>query len=160
MPGRITFRPATLADLPMLRCWLAVPEVARWWGPEDPFDAEALEGTRHVPHIVSLEGRPFAYIQDYDPHGWPDHPFAHLPSGSRGIDQFIGLPEMLGQGHGPAFIRAHMATLYAGGAPVISTDPHPDNTRAISAYTKCGFTISGPPRDTQWGRILPMEAPA
>ncbi|MBS8225552.1 GNAT family N-acetyltransferase [Vannielia litorea] len=160
MPRRYGFRAASLDDLPMLRRWLAVPEVARWWGADDPFDAEALAGTRHWPHIVSLDGTPFAYIQHYDPQGWPDHPFRHLPPGSRGIDQFIGLPDLLGQGHGPGFIRQHMATLYAAGAPVICTDPHPDNARAIAAYRKCGFEVVGAPRDTPWGRILPMEAPA
>ncbi|QDC09621.1 acetyltransferase [Oceanicola sp. D3] len=154
-----SFRRATLADLPLLRGWLAVPEVRLWWGQDDPFDAADLQGTRVVPRIIALSGTPFAYIQDYDVHGWPDHPFRHLPPGARGIDQFIGLRALLGQGHGPAFIRQHMAALYAAGAPVICTDPHPENARAIAAYRKAGFEVAGAPRDTKWGRILPMEAP-
>jgi aminoglycoside 6'-N-acetyltransferase len=101
--------------------------------------------------------RPFAYAQDYSPHDWPDHPFAHLPPGSRGIDQYIGEPDMLNQGHGTAFVREHTHQLFAAGAPAIGTDPHPDNARAIRAYEKAGFTIASEPMDTRWGRAVLME---
>jgi hypothetical protein len=57
--------------------------------------------------IASLNEQPFAYIQDYTLQNWAMHHFASLPSGSRGIDQFIGEPAMFGRGHGSAFIRAH-----------------------------------------------------
>ena len=90
--------------------------------------------------IVSHEGRPFAYIQDYGPHDWAMHHFGHLPPGSRGIDQFIGEPDMIGRGHGSAFIRAHVDRLFAEGAPVVGTDPDPSNARAVRAYQKAGFT--------------------
>ena len=29
------FRPMSAADLPLIRRWLATPEVARWWGQPD-----------------------------------------------------------------------------------------------------------------------------
>lgn len=97
-------------------------------------------------------------MQDYTVHGWEDHHFAELPKGSRGIDQYIGDPEMIGVGHGSAFIGARMQTLFDQGAPVIATDPHPDNERAIAVYRKLGFEPSGPPQETKWGLILPMLA--
>jgi aminoglycoside 6'-N-acetyltransferase len=101
--------------------------------------------------------RPFAYAQDYSPHDWDDHPFAHLPPGSRGIDQFIGEPDMLAQGHGTAFVREHAHRLLAAGAPALGTDPHPDNGRAIRAYEKAGFGRASEPLDTRWGRAVLME---
>lgn len=106
--------------------------------------------------IVTAAGRPFAYMQDYTVHGWDDHPFFELPEGARGIDQFIGEPDMIDRGHGSAFIVQRVQALFVEGVPVIATDPHPDNARAISAYRKAGFRESGPPRETRWGRILPM----
>ena len=109
--------------------------------------------------IVSLDGRPFAYIQDYDPHAWPGHHFADLPPRSRGIDQFIGEPGLIGQGHGTAFIRAHVERLFAEGAPAIGTDPDPDNARAIRAYEKAGF-VAGREADTEWGYCLLMTCRA
>lgn len=97
-------------------------------------------------------------MQDYTVHGWENHHFAKLPEGSRGIDQYIGDPEMIGVGHGTAFIGARMRALFDGGVPVIGTDPHPANERAIAVYKKLGFEPLGLPQETQWGLILPMTA--
>lgn len=105
-----------------------------------------------------MDERPFAFMQDYTVHGWENHHFAKLPKGSRGIDQYIGDPDMIGVGHGSAFIGARVQTLFDEGAPVIATDPHPDNKRAIAVYRKLGFGPFGPPQETQWGLILPMRA--
>ena len=158
--GPYQFRKATMDDLARLTTWQAAPHVSQWWGAAAPYDRKALRDPRVSRWIVSFDGRPFAFMQDYTPHGWNDHHFAHLPNGSRGIDQFIGDPEMIGKGHGTAFIGARMQVLFAVGAPVIATDPHPRNARAIAAYRKLGFAPSGPPQETRWGLILPMTAPA
>jgi aminoglycoside 6'-N-acetyltransferase len=158
MAAAYLFRPATLADLPMLRAWVATPAVAEWWGGGDAFDAADLADRRVRVWIVAVNGKPFAYMQDYDVHGWDGHHFGYLPPGSRGIDQFIGRPDMLGLGHGTAFIRQRLAALFAAGAPAVGTDPHPANARAIAAYRKAGFRITGPEEDTEWGRVIRMEA--
>jgi aminoglycoside 6'-N-acetyltransferase len=152
------FRRVTRDDLAMLRRWLETPEVRRWWG--DPDAEEALlasdiDDPRMTMWIVSHAGRPFAYIQDYAPHDWAMHHFDTLPLGSRGIDQFIGEPDMIGHGHGSAFIRQHVDRLFADGAPAVGTDPDPDNIRAISAYQNAGFEL-GETRDTEWGPSVLM----
>jgi aminoglycoside 6'-N-acetyltransferase len=151
------FRRTTPADLPLLRRWLGTPEVRRWWDdPDDLSEFEEAFADRAVAMwIVSHEGRPFAYIQDYDPHAWPAHHFGYLPHGSRGIDQFIGEPEMIGRGHGSAFVGAHVDRLFDRGAPAVGTDPHPDNARAIRAYAKAGF-VAGATCDTEWGLSVLM----
>lgn len=97
-------------------------------------------------------------MQDYSVHGWEEHHFAHLPLGSRGIDQYIGDPAMIGCGHGTGFLRQRMHELFAGGVCVIATDPHPGNARAIAVYKKLGFQVVGSPIETEWGVILPMES--
>jgi len=152
------FRHATRADLPLLRLWRARPHMVEWWGPPEQDDMEeALADPHTAAWIVALDGRPFAYAQDYDPHAFPGHHFGHLPPGSRGIDQSIGEPDLLGRGHGSAFVRQHVERLFAAGVPVVGTDPHPDNRRAIRAYEKAGFTVASGPLDTAWGRALLME---
>lgn len=156
--GRYGFRKATLNDLDLLSGWQSNPHVRAWWGSPEPYGEAELADTRVARWIVSYAGRPFAYMQDYTVHGWEEHHFADLPEGSRGIDQYIGEPDMIGAGHGPAFIAMRMKALFAEGAPVIATDPHPDNARAIAAYRKAGFEPFGPARMTQWGLILPMLA--
>lgn len=151
------FRKVTMQDLDMLMEWQARPHVRQWWDSDEPYDAEQLDDLRVARWIVSLGQQPFAFTQDYAVHGWDNHHFSLLPKGSRGIDQYIGDPEMLALGHGSAFISARMRVLFDAGAPVIATDPHPDNKCAIAVYTKLGFEAFGPPQETEWGLILPMK---
>jgi aminoglycoside 6'-N-acetyltransferase len=120
-------------------------------------EEETLADARVAMWIVEHLGRPFGYAQDYSPHDWDPHPFAYLPAGSRGIDQYIGEPDMLGLGHGSAFVRAHCERLFEAGAPAVGTDPSPDNARAIRAYEKAGFSPVAGPVETRWGRALLME---
>jgi aminoglycoside 6'-N-acetyltransferase len=140
--GAYQFRPMTAADLPLVLHWLKQPHVVQWWGDtheqfalvSGDLEVEAMEQ-----FIVALGDRPFAYIQCYDPMVWPDNGLGEHPSGTRGIDQFIGDSDMVDRGHGSAFIRAFIQRRLAGGAPRIITDPDPGNARAIRAYEKAGF---------------------
>jgi aminoglycoside 6'-N-acetyltransferase len=136
------FRPALRDDLPMLERWLRAPDVVRWWGDPDEQAAllqQDLDEPAMVMRIVSLDGRPFAYAQDYAVHAWPQPHFAHLPAGARAIDTFIGEPGMIGRGHGGAYLRLLAERLRAEGAPVVAIDPDLDNVRALRAYAKAGF---------------------
>ena len=155
-----SFRRMTSADLPMVRRWLETPAVREWWvdaygQPADPFDEEDLHDPHVAMWIVSHQGNPFAFIQDYNPHAFAGHHLGHLPPGSRGIDQFIGAPDMIGRGHGSAFVQAHVDALMACGASAVGTDPSPDNARAIRAYENAGFVRRAKTK-TEWGLCLLM----
>ena len=135
------FRPMAAADLPIIKHWLALPHVREWWG--DPADQYSLvSGDLDEPamdqFIVSVGGDDFGYIQCYDLTAW-NSGLGEQPAGTRGIDQFIGAPDMIDAGHGSAFIRAFVDDRLAQGAPRIVTDPDPENPRAIRAYEKAGF---------------------
>lgn len=157
-PNSYRFSKLTSKDLPALTAWQSNSHVRKWWDASEPYDEKDLADTRVSRWIVSYKERPFAFMQDYSVHGWEDHHFANLPEGTRGIDQFIGEPDMQGQGHGTAFISQRMHDLFSAGVPLIATDPHPKNARAIAVYTKLGFRASGAAMETQWGFILPMVA--
>jgi aminoglycoside 6'-N-acetyltransferase len=153
-----TFHPMTAADLPMLRNWLEEPHVAQWWG--NPAEQFALvRGDLDDPgmeqFIVAIGERPLAYLQCYDPRAWPDNGFGAQPAGTRGIDQFIGEPDMIGRGHGSAFMRHFLERLVGSGTPRVVTDPDPANRRAVRAYEKAGFKSTGLV-DTPDGRALLM----
>ena len=136
------FRPMSATDLPLIRQWLQTPQVAKWWGDADE-QFDLVSGDLGHPamqqFIVAAENRPVAYMQCYDPTAWPDNVLGAQPEGTRGIDQFIGEPDMIGHGHGPAFIGAFVDRQLAAGTPRVVTDPDPANTRAIRAYEKAGF---------------------
>lgn len=147
------FRAVTAANLPLLRQWLWCGQVREWWG--DPVQGLASI-SEHIADpaidlfMVECDDVPIGYIQSWDPHAEADHPCRDQPPGTRGIDQFIGEPDLMGQGHGTAFIRLFVESLFKAGARRVITDPSPRNARAIRAYAKAGFkeidrrtTISG-----------------
>jgi aminoglycoside 6'-N-acetyltransferase len=136
------FVPMTSADLPLIRRWLETPHVSQWW--HDPAEQlELVSGDLDHPDmaqfIVASDRRPFAYLQCYNLSDW-NTGFGPQPDGTRGLDQFIGEADMLGRGHGSAFIRAFAERLLAQGTPRVVIDPDPDNARAIRAYARAGFS--------------------
>jgi aminoglycoside 6'-N-acetyltransferase len=135
------FRPMISGDLPMVRRWLETPEVARWWGQPDEQYALVSGDLDHPDmdqFIVALGGHPFGYLQCYPLSTW-NQGFGAQPPDTRGIDQFIGEPEMIGRGHGSGFIRQFVENLLAAGIPRVVTDPDPENRRAVRAYARAGF---------------------
>ena len=135
------FRPMSAGDLPTIKRWLETPHVREWW--HDPAEQfELVSGDLGHPDmaqfIVAVEGREFAYLQCYNLSGW-NCGLGPQPDGTRGLDQFIGEADMVGRGHGSAFVRAFADRLLASGTPRVVTDPDPANARAIRAYEKAGF---------------------
>jgi aminoglycoside 6'-N-acetyltransferase len=135
------FRPMTTADLPLVQRWLSLPHVRQWWG--DPDQQYALvSGDLDEPamdqFIFSAAGGPFGYVQCYDLTEW-NTGFGPQPHGTRGIDLFIGEPDMIERGHGSALLRRFVDDLLGKGFPRMVTDPDPVNARAIRAYEKAGF---------------------
>jgi len=152
------FRRVCESDIPLLTRWRAMPQVIEWWGDLDiEKEDKKLKDERICMWIVEHQSQPLAYAQDYDVHGWNPYPFSYLPSGSRGIDQYIGEVDMLDKGHGSAFVRLHVQRLFDTGAPAVGTDPHPGNGRARRAYEKAGFTLTSGPVKTRWGEAVLME---
>ena len=136
-----TFLPMTTADLPLIRRWLGEAHVREWWGdPDEQFllvrgdlDEPAMDQ-----FIVLAGERPFGYLQCYELTAW-NTGLGPQPEGTRGIDQFIGESDMIGHGHGPAFIRQFVDARFRQGLPRMVTDPDPRNARALRAYEKAGF---------------------
>ena len=135
------FRPMSASDLPMVKDWLAAPHVAEWWNRADQFEFVSGDLNHHdlAQFIVSFDERPLGYLQCYRISAWQDG-FGRQPEGTRGLDQFIGEPNMIGQGHGSAFVRGFTENLLNSGTPRVVLDPDPANARAIRAYEKAGFT--------------------
>lgn len=144
------------ADRPLLSRWRAMPQVTRWWG--DPDDqTESEEDPRIATWVAEVEGRPFAFIQDYAVDDWSPHHFDYLPSGSRGMDLYIGEADLIGLGHGTRLVRQHVDDLFARGVPAVGIDPHPDNLAARRLFEAAGFQLRSGPAETPWGRVVLMD---
>jgi aminoglycoside 6'-N-acetyltransferase len=156
-----TFRPMTAADLPLVRRWLAEAHVRKWWG--DPDQQLALvSGDLDEPamdqFIVLADNRPFGYLQCYSLTAW-NTGFGPQPEGTRGIDQFIGESDMIGRGHGSAFIRQFADARLQQGLPRIVTDPDALNLRAVRAYEKAGFVRDRMVETPDGPALLMVRAP-
>jgi aminoglycoside 6'-N-acetyltransferase len=141
MAPTYVFHPLATGDLPLIRTWLETPQVVRWWGRPDEQYALVSGDLDHPDmdqFIVVLGDHPFGYIQCYALSTW-NQDFGEQPALTRGIDQFIGEPELIGRGHGSGFIRQFTEALLTSGIPQVVTDPDPDNGRAVRAYAKAGF---------------------
>ena len=139
------FRKMTRADYPMFQDWLSQPHIGGWWGEgavelrliEDEMDGSAVDM-----RIVTLDGHPFAFVQDYNAHAFGAPQYADQPPQARALDMFLGDPAFLGQGHASGFLRQRATDLAARHGTVL-VDPDPANTRAIAAYRRAGFTDLG-----------------
>lgn len=159
---RYRFRPVTTADLPMIAGWLAQPHVAEWWGDSDEAIAEireAMDSVETEPLVVELDGKPIGYLQSYDPHLEDGHPYQDQPFGTLGIDVSIGVPDLVGVGHGSAIVRQFVDELFDEGCPRVIIDPDPTNARAIRAYEKAGFRAFDT-RNSVYGPALMMARDA
>lgn len=136
-----TFRPITLADIPLFKHWIDQPHMGGWWG-DSGTEARLIEedmGKDVVDiRVVEHGGTPFAFIQDYNAHAFDAPHYADQHKDARAIDTFLGDPAFLGQGHGAGYIAARLSDLRRS-YPAILTDPDPANTRAIAAYARAGF---------------------
>ncbi len=141
MAGTYDFRPMTADDLPLVKRWLTMPHVVEWWGePDEQFGLVSGDLTHPAmdQYIVAADDREFGYLQCYRMTEW-NTGFGPQPEGTRGIDQMIGEPDMIGRGHGTALIRSFIESLLTAGVPRVVTDPDPENARAIRCYEKAGF---------------------
>ncbi|MEL6521190.1 MAG: GNAT family N-acetyltransferase [Pseudomonadota bacterium] len=134
------FAPVNRADFPLLRHWLSQPHMAGTWGDPDEEIRLIESDMDKVDMRIVWADAPFAFVQDYPAFQWPAPQYAGLDPDTRAMDTFLGDPAYLGQGHGSGYLRQRATELCAAGASTVAVDPDPNNSRAIAAYRKAGFT--------------------
>jgi RimJ/RimL family protein N-acetyltransferase len=127
--------------------------VRRWWddGVHVPYPDAVLENYRDAlrgadptyHYIARLDERPAGMFQHYLI-GDHDEYAAALALGERavGVDLFIGEPDLIGHGHGPAMLRGFLRDVAFPfhGIDLCVIGPSVSNAAAIRAYEKAGFT--------------------
>jgi len=103
-----------------------------------PLSAADLPRVRQwlaAPHVAEWWGDPDEQFESV--RGDLNHP---------SMNQFIGEPDLISQGHGSGFIRTFADDLIGTGTARVVSDPGPLNARAIRAYEKAGFRRRGRPQ--------------
>lgn len=142
----IRLRPATDADWGMVRRWLHLPAVEKWWGPASSTEAEvikALGASHSIARIIEYEGRPVGYAHAVDALTWGDALPEDLEAGTWDMDIFIAEPAARGCGLGPqalADLRDEVFSTTLATAVCLFTSI--ENEQAVRAYEKAGFDWS------------------
>jgi aminoglycoside 6'-N-acetyltransferase len=146
----IALRPATLADLALLRRWDRDPDVAAATGDDGEYEWET-ELPRAVAWrellIAEAGGRPVGMLQIIVPAEEETHYWGDAPPGLRAIDIWIGDAADRGRGLGTAIMRAALEHCFADASvAAVLIDPLARNTRARRFYERLGFRAVGPRR--------------
>jgi len=149
---KLSFRPLTRSDFPLLQKWLSEPHVEEWWHqPLDHFGVEDKYGPRvdgiepTYLFVILFNEKPAGWIQWYKWTDYPDHA-AQLGAEltAAGIDLAIGEKELLGNGLGTAVIIEFLNRIIFAdpGITAIVTDPEEKNFRSLRAFEKAGFVAT------------------
>lgn len=138
----VRLRPATLADLELLRRWDEQPHVVASdpnddWGWETEL-ARRPEWREQL--IGEVDGRSVGFLQIIDPAEEDRHYWGAVPAHLRAIDIWIGDARDLNRGYGTALMRLAIARCFASpDVTAILIDPLVSNTAAHRFYERLGF---------------------
>jgi aminoglycoside 6'-N-acetyltransferase len=135
-------RPATPADVALLRRWDNEPHVAAAlsngdWGWEHEL-TRSPDWREQL--IAEVDGRPVGFIQISDPALEDSHYWGECPEHLRAIDLWIGAARDLGRGYGTAMIKLAIERCFAPvDVEAIVIDPLHSNERVRRFYERLGF---------------------
>jgi aminoglycoside 6'-N-acetyltransferase len=141
-PGTVNLRPATPADVPLLRHWDEQPHVIAS-DPNDDWQWESELGVARAwreQYIAEVDGRPIGYLEIIDPAREDSRYWGPISDGYRAIDLWIGEKEDLGRGYGTQIMNFAIKRSFED--PSVNTilvDPLETNHRAHRFYESLGF---------------------
>lgn len=129
----------------MLRDWLHLPHVARWW--IDPVYQYSICMNRDQPladhRLIAVDDTPVGYIRWEPLYSKDLAPYVEVdvPGNVTDLDILIADTAFMGRGIGPQALRLLQKLLSEqGDSKILMLAVSVDNTNAIRAYEKSGFT--------------------
>jgi aminoglycoside 6'-N-acetyltransferase len=140
----VKLRPATPADLGLLRRWDEAPHVLAS-DPNDDWGWEVELGRSpdwREQLIAEVDGRPIGFVQIIDPRREESHYWGDVADNLRAMDLWIGSEADLGKGHGTAMMKLALARCFADlSVSAVLVDPLASNTRARRFFERLGFRL-------------------
>lgn len=139
----VRLRPATRADWPLIRSWLARPDIQRWWGPQASAEAEvlmALDSTHAICRIIEVDGQPVGYGHAVDATLWGESLPDDLSPGTWDADVFIAAKGHRGRGIGVVALQLLRDEVFATTLAVaVCVFASIESEAIVRAYEKAGF---------------------
>ena len=142
----------TEKDYTLMAKWLTDPKVLEFYKGRDnahdltkvkeKYSVKILNETNTYACILELDSKPIGYVQFYEIDVKQKKKFELLQNELiYGIDMFIGETSEWNKGLGSKYLRLLVKWIFKNKNPAhIIIDPRVENTRAIHAYEKVGFT--------------------
>ena len=138
----VTLRPATLADLALLRRWDEQPHVIES-DPNDDWQWKTELGRSpdwREQLIAEVDGRAVGFVQIIDPAREESHYWGDVSANLRAVDIWIGAAKDLGQGYGTEIMRQVLRRCFADPCvTAVLIDPLASNIRSHRFYERLGF---------------------
>lgn len=139
----VALRPATHGDWPLIRGWLARPDIQRWWGPQASTEAEvlmALDSAHAICRMIEVEGEPIGYAHAVDATLWGESLPDDLSPGTWDLDIFIAAEAHRGKGVGVAALELLKKEVFETTLAIaVCVFASIENESAVRAYEKAGF---------------------
>lgn len=174
----VRLRPATDNDWPMIRRWLAQPEVIRWWGPKATTEAEVMLAMGTPQAICRIIEARSEAGHDSGPQVWTPVGYGHaldaglmggalppeLPVGAWEIDLFVASPAHRGKGIGALGIELIRDEVFGTTlALAVCVFVGVGNEKAVRAYEQAGFrwraVVRDPVMGPEWVMVGERKAP-
>jgi len=140
---QVRLRPVSSADQPVIRAWLARPDIEAWWGPKASTQAEVTLATGSVHAIcrmIEADGQAVGYGHAVDATVWGDALPDDLEPGTWDLDLFIASEAHRNRGIGARALALLKEEVFATTLAVaVCVFPSIANERAVRAYEKAGF---------------------
>ena len=143
----IRLRPASPADLALLRAWDRQPHVVAGKGDEDwEWESALAEDPPWREQLIAeVGGRPVGFLQIIDPALEETGYWGAIQPNLRALDIWIGEPDWVGKGLGTEMMRAAITRCFDDPTvEAILVDPLAANTRAHRFYERLGFRFVEP----------------
>ena len=145
----VALRPATIADLPLLRHWDEQPHVVAS-DPNDDWEWEtelARSPDWREQLIAEVDARPVGFLQIIDPSREESRYWGEVPAGVRAVDIWIGDDGDLGRGYGTRMMQLALERCFRDPeVTAVIIDPLAENVRAHRFYERLGFRFVEPRR--------------
>ncbi len=139
----LVLREATDLDWGLIRRWLNLPAVQKWWGPASATESEviqALGADYALARIIEWRGRAVGYGHAIDALAWGQDLPSCLEPGTWEIDAFIADPDTRGIGLGQSALEMLRSELYATTFATAACVFTPiANEAGVRAYERIGF---------------------
>jgi aminoglycoside 6'-N-acetyltransferase len=140
----ISFRPATIEDLELLRYWDTQPHVIACDPDEDwEWEDDLKQHSQWVERLIAeKDGEPIGFLQIIDPLNEETHYWGDVPPNKRAIDIWIGEERNLNRGYRTRMMQLAIERCFANpDVTGILIDPLAANTAALRFYERLGFVF-------------------